>query len=113
MADSNSEDRMSGVEFGDLADRLEDHDYPATTADIVDAYGDETLDLPDGETTVESVLGPMLADAGENGDGEGDTYESAEEVRQSIFTMVGDDAVGNEGYSDRGGQGPDEESESV
>jgi hypothetical protein len=115
MADDDTADRTQGVEFGDLDEALASHDYPATTADIVDSYGDHELGLPEGETTVESALRPLLdADDGDGADGsdEGDTYESADEVRQSILSMVGDDAVGSEGYSDRGGQASDTESDS-
>lgn len=105
--------RASGIEFGDLNDELESHDYPATIADIVEAYGDHELGLPEGSTTVESVLSPMLeAESGDGANEEGDEYESADEVREAILTMVGDDAVGPEGYSDRGGQSSDGEGES-
>lgn len=93
---SNGTDRREqGVEFGDLADELESHDYPATASELVEEYGDHELELPNGEETVEDVLGPLA-------ESDDETYESAEEVEQVVLNMVGDDAVGREGYSDRG-----------
>lgn len=103
---STDEDtRTRGVEFGPLADELEDEDYPIEKHEVVERYGDYELGLEDDDSTVREVLEPL---------GE-ETYESAEDVRQGILNMVGDDAVGREGYSDRGGhtEGTDEESESL
>lgn len=103
MSDSNANDRQMGIELGDLNDDLEAHDYPASSGELTDEYGDRELDLPDGSESFAEVLEPV-------GDKE---YESAEEVRQDVFNFVGSDAVGREGYSDRGtapdqGEGEDE-----
>jgi len=38
-------------------------------------------------------------------------YEDADSVRQAIFNMVGDQAIGREGYSDRGAEATNDESE--
>jgi len=103
---STEEDsRTRGVEFGPLDDELENEEYPMEKDEVVERYGDYELDLEDGEVTVREVLEPL----GET------SYESADEVRQGILNMVGDEAVGREGYSDRGGhtQGSDEGSESL
>lgn len=87
--------REQGVEFGALADELDSHEYPATAGELVDAYGDHELELPNGQQTFGDVLGPLEAQDDER-------YESAEEVRQMVLNMVADEAVGREGYSDRG-----------
>jgi hypothetical protein len=90
--------RESGVEFGDLDRKLEEHDYPTTSEEILAAYGEETLEMENGSETLREILGPL----GE--DGQIQEYESAEEVHQAIYNMVGAEAVGRRYYSDRGGQ---------
>jgi hypothetical protein len=105
MTDTSGEDgaddgRQQGVEFGDLDAALESHDYPATVEELLDAYGDHELGVSGGERSLRDVLGPLEAQEGEH-------YGSAEEVRQMVLAMVGDEAVGREGYSDRGTGAPD------
>jgi hypothetical protein len=91
-------DREQGVEFGALADELASHDYPATTDELLDAYGDHELDLPGGSETFAAVLGTQTTEQ---------RFESSEAVRQTVFNMVSADAVGRRGYSDRAGARPD------
>lgn len=106
MTDSDSShDRAAGIEFGELTEDLESHEYPTTSEQLVAEYGDRRLGLPHGETT----LAETLADFEEN-----DRFESAWEVQQAILTMVESDAVGRENYTDRGiGRTPDEDVESI
>jgi hypothetical protein len=99
-------EREQGVELGELSEKLDEHDYPADVDELVAEYGEYDIGYPKGSETFEEVLGPM-----------NDTFDSAEEVRQSIMTMVDSDAVGRQRYSDRGGaeqsaadQDPDTES---
>jgi len=92
--------REQGIEFGQLKEKLDSHDYPATNDELVEAYGDYELELPGGSQTLEEILGKRRSESGE---GEEIRYQSAEDVHQSIHNMVGSDAVGREGYSDRGG----------
>ena len=89
---SDSDDRQMGIELGEINDALESHDYPASAEELTDDYGERTIDLPNGSKTFGEILEPF----------EDETYDSAEEVRQSIFNMVGSEAVGREDYSDRG-----------
>jgi hypothetical protein len=96
--------REQGVDIGPLADELEDHTYPATTSEIIEEYGDYEIELPDGSQSLSEVLGGL--------EGEDEEYESADEVRQMIYNMVGSEAVGREGYSDRGGTSTDAEGDS-
>ena len=93
-SETGSESREQGVEFGDLREALETHDYPTTQQELIEEYGDETLDLPDGGETLSSVLAEREMTE-EDGDIE---YESADEVYQDILNMVGDRAVGRTDY---------------
>jgi len=103
-AETGSESREQGVEFGDLREALENHDYPTTQEQLVEEYGDETLDLAEGGETLSSVLAEKeMADEQEHIE-----YESADEVHQAVLNMVGDRAVGRTDYSDRGGSLQDE-----
>ena len=98
--DSSSDSRELGVEFGPLKSELENHDYPATGEQLVAEYGDYELDLPGGSQTFGEVLGKrQRADDG----AETVEYDSPDEVQQTVLNMVGSEAVGREGYSDRGG----------
>lgn len=102
-ASGTGDSREQGIDIGPLADELENHSYPATTSEIVEEYGDYEIELPDGSRSLGDVLGGL--------EGEDEEYDSADEVRQMIYNMVGSDAVGREGYSDRGGLAGDDESD--
>ncbi|WP_254536923.1 DUF5789 family protein [Halomarina litorea] len=93
MSVDDDDSRTHGIDFGDLDEKLEDHDYPADADEIREAYGDEELGLPDGSTTLGEVL-----------EGYSEEFEDAEAVRQAVLTMVEDDAIGREDYSDRGSE---------
>lgn len=62
------------VTVGDLDDALEDHDYPATTAELVAAYGDYVVSTADGWR----AMSDLLAELDEA------TFDSADAVRQAI-----------------------------
>lgn len=92
--DSPSDDsREQGIEFGELNERLDDREYPVSGEEIIAAYGEYEIGMANSTRTVEELLSPV----------ESQTYDSAEEVRQSIFNMVGSEAEGRMEYSDRGG----------
>ncbi|MFD1589126.1 hypothetical protein ACFR9U_19280 [Halorientalis brevis] len=89
----SQDDRESGVAFGEeLADALDAYEYPISLEELLAEHGDASVDLVDGSEPLREILGPL---------GE-ETYESKGGVRQSVLTMVDSDAVGREGYSDRG-----------
>ncbi len=99
-------EREQGVELGELSEKLDNHDYPADVDELVSEYGDYEIEYPKGSETFEEVISPL-----------DETYESADEVRQSILNMADSDAVGRQRYSDRGGseqsaadEDPDQES---
>jgi hypothetical protein len=103
-SDTDGDEREQGVDFGPLADELADETYPMEGTALVAAYGDYTLDVEGAETTLREILGPQ-----------GDvTYDSPADVRRGVLSMVGAEAVGREGYSDRGGgREPERTDESV
>jgi hypothetical protein len=70
---------------------INDHEYPATTEELIEEYGDRTLELPNGSETVGDVLARL----------ESETFENPEEARFAVYSAVSDKAVGRVGYSDR------------
>jgi hypothetical protein len=93
MSDQN-DTRQQGVEFGNFGETMESLDYPIDHAELIDHHGDAELGLPSGESSLSTVLEPLQD--------EDQTYHDADELETMILNMVGDDAVGREGYSDRG-----------
>lgn len=79
-------------------DAIEAHEYPATSTELIEAHGEEIIELSDGTETFAQVLGRL----GET------TYDDAEAVRQALFSAVGADAVGRRYYSDRDPRAPGE-----
>lgn len=100
------DDREQGVQLAAFGEVIESLDYPTTAAAIVDDHGDVEIELTDGTETVAELLGPM-----------DDEFGSPEEVRQAVYNMVGDGAVGRERYTDRtageGGNQPPGDDEDV
>lgn len=92
MSDSNPVgSRQHGVELGELNRLLRSHSYPATTGELLDAYGDVEIQLENGSQSFADVLGPFP----------GESFASADAVRVAVFTLVDEQAVGRKGYSDR------------
>ncbi len=96
IEDERAEDsRDLGVEFGELDEKLAQHDYPVTVEEIIDDYGDHELELSGGEESVHEVLEPYTEQPDQQ-------FNDADEVKQAILNMVGTEAVGRPRYSDRG-----------
>jgi len=93
MSDDPDDTREQGIEFGSLAEELETEQFPLSHEELLSRYGDHELELVDKQTTLREVLGA----------GNERTFEDVDGVRQAIFNMVGEEAVGREAYSDRGG----------
>ena len=72
-------------------ERIDAHQYPATTAELIEAYGEERLELPNGSERIADVLGRL----------ESETFESADDARMAVYSAVSNKAVGRVGYSDR------------
>jgi hypothetical protein len=94
-------EREIGVEFGSLAEHLASHEYPTTSAELVETYGDAVLMLQSGEQTLREVFDAMAPVS----------FDSAEEARQAILSSVDERAIGRKGYSDRTPPSPGEETE--
>ncbi|WP_224448193.1 DUF5789 family protein [Haloprofundus salilacus] len=73
------------------SDLVESHDFPATTDELVSAYGTETIHLQNGSETVGTVLERLGSQ----------TYADADEVYEALLTGVGHEAIGRRFYSDR------------
>lgn len=99
MADEPDNTREHGIEFGELAGDLEGESYPLSHETLLSRYGNRDLNIADGQVTVSEVLS---ADTEQK-------YEDMEDVQRAILNMVGDEAVGRENYTDRGGNVEDEE----
>lgn len=97
VAVSDDETRLNGVEFDDLQEPLESLEYPVSNGTLVDRFGSREVGLVDGTATLEEVL---------SRDPEDRTYRSSEAVRRAVVRLVGSDAVGREGYTDRGVTSP-------
>lgn len=67
-----------GHRLGDLDEALEAHDYPATTHELIEAYGDHEVESRDGWTTISEVLAPI----------DDETYDSADDVRARIQGLL-------------------------
>ncbi len=83
--------RELGVELGDVQDDLKNEDYPISHDDLIDEYGDQTVEMSGETTTLGELIGPL---------GE-DEYADYGEVESAIMNMVGDEAIGRKNYSDR------------
>ncbi|WP_313692593.1 DUF5789 family protein [Halorarum halobium] len=78
--------RLNGT--GEL---LSAHEYPATSGELIDAYGETRIELQDGSESLGTVLGRMGAE----------TFASAGEAYEALQSGVGHEAVGRRYYSDR------------
>jgi hypothetical protein len=89
--------RVRGVAFGELRESLESLDYPVSNGKLIERFGSHELDLVDGTTTLREVLARDPNDR---------SYRSAAAVERAVTRLVGSDAVGREGYTDRGTSSP-------
>ncbi|WP_435156232.1 DUF5789 family protein [Haladaptatus sp. DFWS20] len=102
----SSDDREQGIDYGPLNEKLEQHDYPTSAETLIDEYGEHEIDHQNGAETLQEVFEPLT-------ESDGQTFESADQVRQMILNMISSDAVGREGYSDRGSEQVDNDQKSV
>ncbi|WP_132058057.1 DUF5789 family protein [Halorussus amylolyticus] len=92
MSESGDDSRELGLELGDLEDELQSEEYPVSADELLDRYGDHEVEMSGGSESFREVLVT-------GGDEE---FESADEVKQTILNRVSSEAVGRQGYSDRG-----------
>lgn len=67
-----------GERLGDLDDVLETHDYPTTTDELIEAYGDYEIETQGGRKSLDEVLAPT----------DNQTYASADDVRSRIQGLI-------------------------
>lgn len=67
-----------GSDLGALGDALDSHDYPATTTELVEAYGEYDIEIQDSEQTLADVLAS----------GDDELYDSADDVRSEILNRI-------------------------
>ena len=84
--------REQGIEFGEVDAALSETEYPVTSGELVDDHGDAELRTSRGHETLDDTLGEYDANH---------AFESESEVKHAVLTMVGGDAVGRRGYTDR------------
>jgi len=70
---------------------IDAHEYPATTEELIEDHGSETLELPNGTERLAEVLTRL----------EGETFHTADDARLAVYSAVSNKAVGRVGYSDR------------
>ncbi|MGB9955656.1 DUF5789 family protein [Haloferax prahovense] len=82
VRDRAHEDRaMSGDpggRLGDLDEALKAHNYPTSTNELVEAYGDYEIETQDGTESVEEILALT----------EDQTYDSADDVRSRLLGLI-------------------------
>lgn len=67
-----------GERLGDLDEALENHDYPTTTDELIEAFGDREVQTQGGWTAIEEVLAPV----------DNQRYVSADDVRSRIQGLI-------------------------
>lgn len=99
MADEEPQ-RSQGVNLEDVEDVLEELSYPVSASELADRYGDRTIERTNAEPiALDELLEPLEDEQ---------TFESADDVHQMLMSLMPDESVGREGYSDRGGSTPDD-----
>ncbi|PSQ28202.1 DUF2795 domain-containing protein [Halobacteriales archaeon QS_9_68_17] len=76
---------------GATEDLTDDDEFPMTTEQFIERYGDYEFELPNGTETIAEVL--------ERTDTE--TYRTPEDVRLTLYNSLSSKAIGRKGYSDR------------
>ncbi|MGM0591142.1 MAG: DUF5789 family protein [Halobacteriota archaeon] len=67
-----------GGRLGDLDEVLETQNYPITTDELVDAFGDYEIETQGGTRSLEEVLAPT----------DNQTYDSADDLRSRILGLI-------------------------
>jgi hypothetical protein len=86
------------MRFNGAGDAIESMEYPATTDEVIDACGDHEIELQRGTERLDAVLGRLSAER----------FDTPEDVRLSVRSAVGHEAIGRRFYSDRDPTSPGE-----
>ncbi|PSP54941.1 hypothetical protein BRC82_08045 [Halobacteriales archaeon QS_1_67_19] len=92
MSEPGNDDRELGLDFSNVEDDLESEDYPVSADELLDRYGDREIGMSGGSESFREVLVT----------GGDETFESPDEVKQTVLNRVSQNAVGRKGYTDRG-----------
>ncbi len=80
-------------------EQFKTHEYPATTEELIEAYGETELILPNGTESLGEVLGRLG----------NETFESATDAHMATYSAVSSKGIGRKYYSDRDPVGPGED----
>lgn len=80
-----------GLDFDGLKDDLDDETYPLSNPELLEAYGDREIEHSNGTVSLREVLESL----------DDETYDSSDEIQQTVLNMVGEQAIGRKEYSDR------------
>lgn len=78
-------------QLAEMDARLEAHEYPATSEELIAEYGDTELELQNGTETLGDALGRLCET----------TFEDSEDARLAMYSVISKDAIGRANYSDR------------
>ena len=84
--------------ISDVDDSFATHTFPSTTAEFVEEHGELELELPNGAATLEEVLECLP----------NEEFETEDDARLSVYSALGEEAIGRKGYSDRDATAPGE-----
>ena len=67
-----------GEQLGNLDEALQTHEYPTTTEELINAYGDYEIEIQDGRKPLDEVLAQT----------DNQTYDSADDARSRIQGLI-------------------------
>lgn len=83
MSDDDT-NREQGVDFTGIDSVLEEISNPITTGELIDEYGERTIERTNaGPITISELFEPLAED----------TFESPEEIRQSILSLMPEESL--------------------
>lgn len=88
-------------QLSNAKDTFEDQTFPTTTTELIEECGETKLELQNGNEQLGDVLGRI----------ESEELESPQEAMQSTYGVLGEEAIGRKGYSDRDPRAPGEDHE--
>lgn len=101
MADEEP-DRNQGVNMADIDALLQDVSYPVSADELVDRHGEQTIDRTNAEPiALRELLEPV----------DDEPFETPDDLKQMLMSLMPTESVGREEYSDRGGSLPKETDE--
>lgn len=101
MADEEP-DRNQGVNMADIDTLLEDVSYPVSADELVDRHGEQMIDRTNAEPiSLRELLEPV----------DDEPFETPDDLKQMLMSLMPTESVGREEYSDRGGSLPKETDE--